>query len=127
MNKQILFIIFLIVLTSLCDTVNQLCLKASINTIDMEVTNLNKAFLLVWKIAFMPLAWVCLICSCLSLTLWLYVLSKAQLSFAYAVDSLHFVLIALASSLILKETVGLKRWLGTLLIMIGIILVSLTG
>ncbi|MEI7999600.1 MAG: EamA family transporter [Candidatus Omnitrophota bacterium] len=127
MNKQISFIIFLIVLTSICDTVNQLCLKSSINSINMHVKNVKEAFLLVWRIAFMPLAWVSLFFSGLSLTIWLYVLSKAQLSFAYAIDSMHFVFIAIASSLILKEKVGLKRWIGTLLIMLGIVLVSLSG
>lgn len=127
MNTQLFYIIFLIVLSSLCDTINQLCLKFSINTIDMEVSGIKKIFILIWRIALMPLAWVSLVFSCLSLVLWLYVLSKAQLSFAYAVDSMHFVFIAIASSLILKEKISFKRWLGTILIMLGIILVSLTG
>ena len=127
MNKQLSFIIFLIILTSACDTVSQLCLKFSINTIDMHVSGIKKAILLVWKIALIPLAWFGLIFSCLSLIIWLYVLSKAQLSFAYAVDSMHYVFIALASSVLLKEKVGLRRWSGTILIMFGIVLVALTG
>ncbi len=127
MNKQELFIIFLIVLSGICDTLNQLCIKSSINTIDMHVASLKKAFILVWKIAWMPLAWLAFIFSCTSLIIWLYVLSKAALSFAYTVDSMHYIFIAFASSLILKEKVEPKRWLGTILIMGGIILVTLTG
>lgn len=127
MDKQELFIIFLIVLSGICDTINQLCIKSSINTIDMHVSSLRKAFILVWRIAWMPLAWVALFFSCTSLVIWLYVLSKAALSFAYTVDSMHYIFIALASSLILKEKVSFKRWLGTILIMGGIIFVSLTG
>ncbi len=127
MHENYLLIISLIISASVCDTVNQLCLKTSINTINMDVSNFKKALILIWKIARMPLAWVALIFSSLSLFLWLYVLTKSQLSFAYALDSIHFVFIAFASSLILKEKVGLKRWVGTLLIILGIVLVSLTG
>jgi len=40
---------------------------------------------------------------------------------------MHYVFIAFSSMLILKEKVGKKRWLGTLLIVIGIVLVSFTA
>jgi uncharacterized membrane protein len=40
---------------------------------------------------------------------------------------MHYIFIALASSLILKEKVEFKRWVGTILVVLGIILVTLTG
>ena len=127
MKESLTFIILLIVFTSICDTVSQLCLKASINELDLEVKGLKKIFFFIIKILLTPLAWIGFIFSCLSLFVFLFVLSKAELSFAFAVDSMHYVFIAIASSLFLKEKVGIHRWIGTLLIMIGIILVSLTG
>jgi uncharacterized membrane protein len=63
--------------------------------------------------------------STLSLCIWLVVLSRADLNFAFSVDSMHYIFIALTSRYILKERVGLKRWLGTILIVCGIIIVSL--
>ena len=127
MNGQLIFIIFLIFLTSVCDTVNQICLKSSINAISLHVDSLKKVFQLIFKIALVPRVWIAFAFSCLSLFLWLFVLSRADLSFAYALDSMHYVLIAFASGVFLKENVGARRWVGTALIMAGLILVALTG
>ena len=88
---------------------------------------LRQIFAFILRIILTPLAWLGFLFSCLSLFLWLFVLSKAELSFAFSLDSMHYVFIAVASSLVLKEKVSLHRWIGTMLIMIGIILVSLTG
>jgi uncharacterized membrane protein len=61
----------------------------------------------------------------LSLLIWLYALSKAELNLAFSVDSMHYIFIALASKIFLKEKVGLNRWIGTILIVTGITLVTL--
>ena len=127
MKESLFYIIALIVFTSIFDTVSQLCLKASINSLEMDVHGIKSILKFIIKIIFTPLAWVGFIFSSLSLFFWLFALSKSDLSFAFSIDSMHYVFIALASSLILKEKVGFARWAGTLLIMIGIILVALTG
>ena len=58
--------------------------------------------------------------------LWSIVLSRAELNFAFCLSSAHYIFIALAGKFILKEKVGGKRWLGTLLIAVGIAIVSFT-
>ncbi len=127
MKESLLLIILLIVMTSTCDTISQLCLKASINKLDLNVKGPRQILAFILRIILTPLAWLGFVFSCLSLFLWLFVLSKAELSFAFSLDSMHYVFIAIASGFVLKEKVGLRRWIGTGLIMIGIILVSLTG
>jgi uncharacterized membrane protein len=74
----------------------------------------------------MPKAWLALIFSTMSLCIWLVVLSKADLNFAFSVDSMHYIFIAIACGLILKEKVGLMRWAGTLLIVVGIAFVMIS-
>ncbi len=127
MKIGLLWIIFLIVLTSVCDTLGQLCLKSSINSLESDVSGLKKIIRFVLKIIILPKAWLAFIFSCLSLGLWLFVLSKADLSFAFSIDSMHYIFIAWASQTILKEKVGFRRWVGTLLIMTGIAIVGFTG
>lgn len=127
MKIGLFYIIFLIVLTSICDTISQLFLKNSINSLDVNINNLKKVLQFLLKLAAIPRVWIGFIFSCLSLFIWLFVLSKADLNFAFSLDSMHYIFIAYASMLILKENVGLKRWTGTILIVVGIILVSLTG
>jgi drug/metabolite transporter (DMT)-like permease len=62
----------------------------------------------------------------LSAAVWLVVLSKVSLSFAYPFASLTYVLILLFDRLILHDTVSGLRWGGVLLIVVGIVLISRT-
>jgi multidrug transporter EmrE-like cation transporter len=62
----------------------------------------------------------------LSALVWLVVLSRASLSFAYPFAALTYVLILLFDLLFLDETVPPLRWAGVALIVAGIFLVSRT-
>ena len=55
---------------------------------------------------------------------WLGFLSTTALSIASPLGSVNNILVLIASALFLKETVGKRRWLGALLIVIGIFLVG---
>jgi len=55
---------------------------------------------------------------------WIAVLSRLDLSLAYPFLALNFVLITLSSRFFLGETVPTIRWLGILVIIGGILLVS---
>jgi len=59
-----------------------------------------------------------------SALLWLVVLSRMELSFAYPLLSVGYVLILLCSWLIFKENVSLVRWGGVLVICCGVFLIS---
>jgi drug/metabolite transporter (DMT)-like permease len=54
--------------------------------------------------------------------LWMTVLSRSQLSYAYPLLSLNYVLVILISASILHEPVSVHRWLGILVIMAGFLL-----
>ncbi|MEW6059493.1 MAG: EamA family transporter [Actinomycetota bacterium] len=62
----------------------------------------------------------------LSAVVWLVVLSRASLSFAYPFASLTYVLILLSDKLVLGEDVSPMRWGGVALIAGGIFLISRT-
>ena len=55
---------------------------------------------------------------------WLYVLSKAELSFAYPFLALTYVLVILAAWLILGESIPVLRWIGLFVICIGVFIVA---
>jgi uncharacterized membrane protein len=127
MKQGLAFIIFLIVLTSICDTINQLFLKSAINSLNISLSaNIKRILGFIIKLIRVPKLWGSFFFSTLSLCIWLFVLSKAELNFAFSMDSMHYVFIAFASRLVLKEKVGFKRVIGTIFIAIGIILVSLS-
>ncbi len=62
----------------------------------------------------------------LSAVVWLLVLSRTSLSFAYPFASLTYVLILLAARFVLHEEIPLLRWVGVFFIVTGIVLVAQT-
>ena len=124
MGNGLTLIIFLIVLTSALDTTSQLLLKSSINTMDDNVNSIRKIIKFIFNLIRIPLVWIAFLISTLSLVAWLFILSKADLNFAFSVDSMHYIFIAVASKIFLREKIGLTRWMGTILIVIGIIIVA---
>jgi len=127
MKQGLWLVLSLIALTSLCDTVNQLYLKSAIDSLNFTPTfNIIKIFKFIFKLIGMPRLWLGFSFSLISLCIWLIVLSKADLNFAFSADSMHYIFIALASRFVLKEKMSTRRWLGTGLIMVGIVFVSLS-
>ena len=127
MREDLFLILFLIFLTSVCDTINQLFLKSAINRLDVSLSgNIIKIIRFIIRLILMPRVWIGGIFSLLSLCTWLLVLGMADLNYAFSVDSMHYVLIAFTSQFILKEKVCLRRWSGTIFIILGIVLVSLS-
>lgn len=123
MKTHIFFIIGLIALTDVCDTVGQLILKSSINSINFHIDSVKKALYLIVQLIKIPRIWLGFILSGVSLVFWLFVLSKTDLNLAFSLDSMRYIMIALASALILKEKVGTIRWLGIMCVVFGIVLV----
>ncbi len=73
-----------------------------------------------------PAIWAGLFLFALSAAVWLAVLSRASLSFAYPFASLSYVLILLADRFVLHEQIPPLRWAGVFFIMTGIVLVAQT-
>ncbi|MDD5567743.1 MAG: EamA family transporter [Candidatus Omnitrophica bacterium] len=126
MKRELVFILSLIALTSVCDTINQLFLKSAINSLVSPRGNIKAVLKFIIQLILIPRVWISFLFSVISLCIWLFVLSQVDLSFAFSADSMHYIFIAVASRFILKEKVCLKRWIGIVLIVVGIMVVSLS-
>ncbi len=62
----------------------------------------------------------------LSAIIWIIILSRVELSWAFPILSLSYVITVLISPLLLHETFSPQRLLGTLVICVGVFLVSRT-
>jgi multidrug transporter EmrE-like cation transporter len=68
-----------------------------------------------------------LFCYVFSLAVWLIVLSRVEVSFAYPLVSIGYVVTALAAYFWLGEQVGPMRLAGIIVIMLGVFMVSRTA
>jgi drug/metabolite transporter (DMT)-like permease len=107
--------------------VAQLTLKHGMNLVvertgDFEPTSARS----LKAVATTPTVYVGLFLFGLSAALWLVVLSRASLSFAYPFAALTYVLILLFDRFVLHESTPALRVAGVVLIMTGIVLVSRT-
>ena len=122
-------LIALILFSVTLAAVAQLTLKHGMNLVNdelsPEVFSLNGPSLRV--VVGQPYVWSGLFLFGLSALVWLVVLSRASLSFAYPFAALTYVLILLFDQFVLDDTVPPLRWAGVAFIGIGIILVSQTG
>jgi drug/metabolite transporter (DMT)-like permease len=122
-------LIALILFSVTLAAVAQLTLKHGMNLVNDELSpdvfSLNGASLRV--VVQQPYVWSGLFLFGLSALVWLLVLSRASLSFAYPFAALTYVLILLFDQFVLDETVPPLRWAGVAFIGVGIILVSQTG
>lgn len=104
----------------------QLTLKHGVNqaTVDSGALKLTSAS--IKDVMSTPAVWGGLILFGLSAVVWLAVLSRTSLSFAYPFASLTYVLILLADRFVLHQTIPPLRWAGVAFIMVGIVLVAQT-
>ena len=70
--------------------------------------------------------WAGLVVYGFSAVCWLWVLSRAQLSFAYPILSLTFPIVVGASAILFSELILPMRWLGVGMIALGVSLLAKT-
>ena len=123
-----LMLIAMILLSVGLAAVAQLALKHGMNEVNDRLApatfSLNGSSLRV--LVAQPFVWGGLLLFGLSALVWLVVLSRASLSFAYPFAALTYVLILLFDMIVLDETVPALRWTGVAFIAVGIFLVSRT-
>ena len=108
--------------------VAQLALKTGMNGVNDELApatfSLNGASLKVLVVQWF--VWGGLLLFGLSAMVWLVVLSRTSLSFAYPFAALTYVMILLFDHFVLEEQVPSLRWAGVAFIGVGIFLISRT-
>jgi drug/metabolite transporter (DMT)-like permease len=125
-GKRPVMLIGLILFSVLLAAGAQLTLKHGMNQVADSTGALKLTAESVRDVLTTPAVWGGLFLFGLSAIVWLSVLSRTSLSFAYPFASLTYVLILLADRFVLNETVPALRWAGVFCIMVGIVLVAQT-
>jgi drug/metabolite transporter (DMT)-like permease len=120
-------LIALILVSVTLAAVAQLTLKHGMNQVAASTGALQLTGASLKEVVSTPAVWAGLVLFGLSAFVWLAVLSRASLSFAYPFASLTYVIILVADRFLFHETVPPLRWAGVFFIMVGIVLVAQTG
>jgi len=116
--------IILIFVSILLAVSGQFLLKKGMNKIGN--VNLSEVGSVLIKVMSNGYILTALVVFCVAFFLWLLVLSKFDLSFAYPLVSIGYILVALVSFVFLKENLSLMRWVGIILIAVGSFVVTRT-
>lgn len=120
MIKNLLLIVFTVFL----NTSGQFMMKAGINRIGK--IDLSRFLEFLPRVVTSGFVIGGFVAYAFSAVLWIVILSRAELSWAFPMVSLSYVLTAVLSPFLLGETFSLQRFIGILVICAGVFLVSRT-
>lgn len=117
-------IFFLIILNDLTDAFAQLVMKKGLIYTNVDSLSLGSIAHFITGNAASPLLLAGLFLFAMNFFLWIIILYKVDLSIAMPVGSLSYVLVPVTAVVFLHEHVGILRWLGIALIVLGVHFVS---
>jgi len=117
----------LIILSISLAVCGQVSLKVGMNKVgQLSASHLNQFGETLITTLFNPYVFMGLFLYFVAALIWLIVLSRVDLSFAYPMMGLSYVMILIISGLALGEYVSFQRWLGALIICVGVFLIART-
>ena len=116
---------FALVMTGvLLNAAAQLLLKAGTNSVGTFAFSLDNALPVGWKLATEPHILGGLACYVISVVVWIMALSRVEVSIAYPMLSVGYVVNAIAAWYLFGEAVSLTRLAGIGIIILGVYVVA---
>ena len=117
----------LIVFGVLLNAAAQLALKQGMRNIGYFDFRLETCGRVLLAVAASPYILAGLACYIFSVAVWLLVLSRVDVSYAYPLLSIGYIVTAFAGWLFFDESVGVTRWAGIIVICVGVWLITRSG
>ena len=114
----------LILLGVLLNAAAQLCLKQGMRQVGHFAFTVSNLFPIGFKVALNPFVFAGLTCYVVSVVVWLLALSRVEVSYAYPLLSVGYIVTAFAGQLFFGEALGPMRWAGILVICLGVYFVT---
>ncbi len=120
MNIAVVYIL----ISVLGGALGQILLKKGMSSMGPLTLSLEKAPSILWKMGTNPYVFVGLGIYVMGTVFWLAALSRVDLSYAYPFASLSYVVMLIGSWLVFDENISLLRITGSVVIIIGVLLIS---
>lgn len=121
-----LTVVVLLVFSIVLDVIGQLCFKLGVDRLP-EISGGFRLSAFWGQVLNAPLLWAGIGAYVIEFFVWLEALSRAPLSLLFPLAALAYCLVVLVGKVVLGETVSRRRWLGTLVITAGVMLVAVAG
>jgi drug/metabolite transporter (DMT)-like permease len=119
--------LFLALSAPIIGTVGQLLLKHVMRNVGpIALAQVSSPWRIVQQLLFNPLFLLAVLLYVLGFVIWLIVLSKLDLSFAYPILAISYSVVPILSWWILGEQVSMLRWIGIVIICAGVTVVGLS-
>jgi drug/metabolite transporter (DMT)-like permease len=124
-NPLINLAVLYILISVLVSVVGQLLLKKGMDDIGQLTLSLpwRQLGAMLWRTGTNPFVFIGLVVNLIAIIFWLVALSNVDLSYAYPFVSLSYVVMLIASWLLLKENITPIRLLGTFVICLGVFII----
>ena len=125
-SKKILTlgVIFLILAIDLMESIAELFYKKGTLSTGLDHITWNNLCDFILRICVSHDFWTGVIIYMFNFFLWMFVLSRIDLSLAFPISSASYIFVAILSMLFLNEKISLLRWGGIVMIVVGIYLMS---
>ena len=122
-----LVVLALLITSVVFATAGQITLKSAMNRVGrIGTAQVTAAADTALRMAREPLLWIGLALFGISALFWLVVLSHVPLSLAYPVVGISYIFVVIFSRLVLHEHIPTLRWIGALVVAMGIALIGLS-
>ena len=117
-------ILALIILNDLGDTLAQFVMKKGLALTGITSVDFSNIFEFAARNASSPMVWLGVLVFVLNFFVWIVILYKIDLSIAMPVGSFCYIFVPIIAVFFLHEHVGPLRWVGIILIVLGVHFVS---
>lgn len=120
-------IVLLILLAEIWGITGQILYKKSANRAKMpDLRNIWSYLKFMKEVFSMPSLWAGFGCIFMGLVTFLFALAQTDLSIAFPIDSMQYIVALIASHFFLGEKINKYKLIGTLLVMAGVFLVAMS-
>ncbi len=120
-------LLFFVLSAEILASIGQILFKKSANSIETyDLRKMDTHIRFLKDIFTKPLVWVGFVFMVISLVLWLVALSQGNLSLVFPIGSIQYILILFSAHWFLGEKIDRMKLIGTLLVVVGIVLITLS-
>lgn len=120
-------ILLLVLAAEIFTAIGQVLFKKSTNALELYSLRESTNFIrFLREVMVKPSIWLGMLAMVMGLIVWLIALAQGELSLVFSIGSLQYILILFLAHVFLGEKIDAMKFLGTILVVSGIILITLS-